>query len=182
MYESTAITFDNMAFGQPVERDQPDDQRLPRLQQLDLLRAGVAHRRALQRRHRRGDRDGRRRRRAARTTRSSTTCCARARPRGSGGTGSAAAAANRSSRSRHCGPSAASTPTTGPRPKDGWTSHHRGRSVHAHALLLARELHRPASMAEHVRSANVATAMQVLNAVPRCAMPRPASPRRRHCR
>lgn len=53
-----------------------------------------------------------------------------------------------------------------PRPKDGWTLTIEGDpSMRAHFFSLA-SFTRPASMAEHVRSANVATAMQVLNAVP----------------
>ena len=53
-----------------------------------------------------------------------------------------------------------------PRPKDGWTLTIEGDpSMRTHFFSLAR-FTRPASMDEHVRSANVATAMQVLNAVP----------------
>jgi 2,4-diaminopentanoate dehydrogenase len=53
-----------------------------------------------------------------------------------------------------------------PRPKDGWTLTIEGDpSMRTHFFALA-SLTRPASMEEHVRSANVATAMQVLNAVP----------------
>lgn len=53
-----------------------------------------------------------------------------------------------------------------PRPKDGWTLTIEGDpSMRAHFISLA-SFTRPASMEEHVRSANVATAMQVLNAVP----------------
>jgi hypothetical protein len=53
-----------------------------------------------------------------------------------------------------------------PRPKDGWTLTIEGDpSMRTHFLSLA-SFTRPASIDEHVRSANVATAMQVLNAVP----------------
>jgi 2,4-diaminopentanoate dehydrogenase len=53
-----------------------------------------------------------------------------------------------------------------PRPKDGWTLTIEGDpSMRTHFLSLA-SFTRPASIEEHVRSANVATAMQVLNAVP----------------
>jgi hypothetical protein len=53
-----------------------------------------------------------------------------------------------------------------PRPKDGWTLTIEGDpSMRTHFFSLA-SFTRPASMDEHVRSANVATAMQVLNAVP----------------
>jgi hypothetical protein len=53
-----------------------------------------------------------------------------------------------------------------PRPKDGWTLTIEGdRSMRTHFFSLAG-FTRAASIAEHVRSANVATAMQVLNAVP----------------
>jgi hypothetical protein len=53
-----------------------------------------------------------------------------------------------------------------PRPKDGWTLTIEGDpSMRTHFISLA-SFTRPASMEEHVRSANVATAMQVLNAVP----------------
>ena len=53
-----------------------------------------------------------------------------------------------------------------PRPKDGWTLTIEGDpSMRTHFISLA-SFSRPASIEEHVRSANVATAMQVLNAVP----------------
>jgi 2,4-diaminopentanoate dehydrogenase len=53
-----------------------------------------------------------------------------------------------------------------PHPKDGWTLTIEGDpSMRVHFLSLASFSHM-ASMEEHVRSANVATAMQVLNAVP----------------
>ena len=53
-----------------------------------------------------------------------------------------------------------------PTPQHGWTLTIEGDpSMRAHFLSLA-SFSRPAEMAEHVRSANVATAMQVLNAVP----------------
>jgi len=53
-----------------------------------------------------------------------------------------------------------------PRPKDGWTLTIEGDpSMRTHFFSLA-SFTRPASISEHVRSANVATAMQVLNAVP----------------
>jgi 2,4-diaminopentanoate dehydrogenase len=53
-----------------------------------------------------------------------------------------------------------------PRPKDGWTLTIEGDpSMRTHFFSLA-SFTRPASITEHVRSANVATAMQVLNAVP----------------
>ena len=53
-----------------------------------------------------------------------------------------------------------------PRPKDGWTLTIEGDpSMRTHFFSLA-SFTRPANIEEHVRSANVATAMQVLNAVP----------------
>ena len=53
-----------------------------------------------------------------------------------------------------------------PRPKDGWTLTIEGDpSMRTHFISLA-SFTRPATIEEHVRSANVATAMQVLNAVP----------------
>ncbi|WP_101952893.1 dihydrodipicolinate reductase [Mycobacterium sp. 3519A] len=53
-----------------------------------------------------------------------------------------------------------------PRPKDGWTLTIEGDpSMRTHFISLA-SFTRSAGIAEHVRSANVATAMQVLNAVP----------------
>jgi hypothetical protein len=53
-----------------------------------------------------------------------------------------------------------------PKPQHGWTLTIEGDpSMRAHFFCLA-SFTRDASMAEHVRSANVATAMQVLNAVP----------------
>lgn len=53
-----------------------------------------------------------------------------------------------------------------PRPKHGWTLTIEGDpSMQTHFFSLA-SFTREATMAEHVRAANVATAMQVLNAVP----------------
>jgi hypothetical protein len=53
-----------------------------------------------------------------------------------------------------------------PKPKDGWTLTIEGDpSMRAHFFSLA-SFSRPASIDEHVRAASVATAMQVLNAVP----------------
>lgn len=53
-----------------------------------------------------------------------------------------------------------------PKPRHGWTLTIEGYpSMQAHFFSLA-SFSRAASMEEHVRSANVATAMQVLNAVP----------------
>ena len=53
-----------------------------------------------------------------------------------------------------------------PAPQHGWTLTIEGDpSMRAHFMSLA-SFRRRASLAEHVRSANVATAMQVLNAVP----------------
>ncbi|KUH67734.1 dihydrodipicolinate reductase [Mycolicibacterium novocastrense] len=53
-----------------------------------------------------------------------------------------------------------------PKPQHGWTLTIEGDpSMRAHFFSLA-SFSRDASMVEHVRSANVATAMQVLNAVP----------------
>lgn len=53
-----------------------------------------------------------------------------------------------------------------PKPREGWTLTIEGDpSMRAHFLTLA-SFERDASMLEHVNSANVATAMQVLNAIP----------------
>jgi len=53
-----------------------------------------------------------------------------------------------------------------PDPQHGWTVTLEGEpSVHAHLLTMA-SLSRPRTMADHVRAASVATAMQVVNAVP----------------
>ncbi|WP_082909213.1 dihydrodipicolinate reductase [Mycolicibacterium iranicum] len=53
-----------------------------------------------------------------------------------------------------------------PKPRHGWTLTIDGDpTMQTHFFSLA-SLHREATMEEHVRSANVATAMQVLNAVP----------------
>jgi len=59
-----------------------------------------------------------------------------------------------------------------PKPRHGWTLTIEGDpSMQAHFFSLA-SFDRSATMEEHVRSANVATAMQVLNAVPAvCAAP-----------
>ena len=59
-----------------------------------------------------------------------------------------------------------------PKPRHGWTLTIEGDpSMQAHFFSLA-SFERAATMEEHVRSANVATAMQVLNAVPAvCAAP-----------
>lgn len=57
-------------------------------------------------------------------------------------------------------------PSHWPKPRHGWTLTIEGDpSMQAHFFSLA-SFSREASMTEHVRSANVATAMQVLNAVP----------------
>jgi 2,4-diaminopentanoate dehydrogenase len=63
-------------------------------------------------------------------------------------------------------------PAHWPKPKDGWTLTIEGDpSMRTHFFCLA-SFTRPASMEEHVRSASVATAMQVLAAVPAvCAAP-----------
>uniref|UniRef100_A0A5Q5BNL2 Dihydrodipicolinate reductase n=1 Tax=Mycobacterium sp. (strain MCS) TaxID=164756 RepID=A0A5Q5BNL2_MYCSS len=63
-------------------------------------------------------------------------------------------------------------PRDWPRPQHGWTLTIEGDpSMRTHFFSLA-SFSRDASMADHVRSANVATAMQVLNAVPAvCAAP-----------
>lgn len=53
-----------------------------------------------------------------------------------------------------------------PEPQHGWTLTLEGEpSVHAHLLTMA-SLSRPQEMADHVRAASVATAMQVVNAIP----------------
>jgi hypothetical protein len=59
-----------------------------------------------------------------------------------------------------------------PKPREGWTLTIEGDpSMQAHFMSLA-SFTRPATMEEHVRSASVATGMQVLNAVPAvCAAP-----------
>lgn len=57
-------------------------------------------------------------------------------------------------------------PSHWPKPRHGWTLTIEGDpTMQTHFFSLA-SLRREASMEEHVRSANVATAMQVLNAVP----------------
>lgn len=63
-------------------------------------------------------------------------------------------------------------PSHWPRPQHGWTLTIEGDpSMRAHFFALA-SFSRAADMAEHVRAASVATAMQVLNAVPAiCAAP-----------
>lgn len=63
-------------------------------------------------------------------------------------------------------------PSHWPKPRDGWTLSIEGDpSMQTHFISLA-SFTRPASMGEHVRAASVATGMQVLNAVPAvCAAP-----------
>jgi hypothetical protein len=63
-------------------------------------------------------------------------------------------------------------PAHWPKPQHGWTLTIEGDpSMRTHFFALA-SFERQASMADHVRSANVATAMQVLNAIPAvCAAP-----------
>lgn len=63
-------------------------------------------------------------------------------------------------------------PSHWPKPKDGWTLTIDGDpSMRTHFFALA-SFTRAASMEEHVRSASVATGMQILNAVPAvCAAP-----------
>jgi 2,4-diaminopentanoate dehydrogenase len=57
-------------------------------------------------------------------------------------------------------------PSHWPKPKDGWTLTIEGEpSMQVHFISLA-SFSRPAGIEEHVRAASVATAMQVLNAVP----------------
>jgi hypothetical protein len=64
-------------------------------------------------------------------------------------------------------------PAHWPKPQHGWTLTIEGDpSMRAHFIALA-SFTRPAAMAEHVRAASVATAMQVLNAVPAVCEARP---------
>ena len=112
VYESTGITFDNMAFGRPVEEISPATNDFLAFNSsifteqvwflADALNAGIDVVTATVEASP-----------PTRTTRSSTMCCTRVRRRDNGGTGSAVATANRSSRSRRCGPLAASIPITG---------------------------------------------------------------------
>lgn len=60
-----------------------------------------------------------------------------------------------------------------PEPEHGWTLRLEGDpSVQAHLITLASFV-RPADLAEHVRAASVATAMQVVNAIPHVASAAP---------
>ena len=69
-----------------------------------------------------------------------------------------------------------------PTPQHGWTLTIEGDpSMRTHFFSLA-SFTRAASIEEHVRSANVATALQVLNAVPAVCDAPPGSRTRRRCR
>ena len=63
-------------------------------------------------------------------------------------------------------------PTHWPTPLDGWTLTLEGEpSIRAHLLTLM-SYERPLPIAEHVRAASVATAMQAINTIPAlCAAP-----------
>lgn len=171
VYESTSITFDNMAFGQPVDQISPTASEFLAFNSsifeeqvwflADELRAGidevVADVEAVPAREdhqifehllRAGTTAGQRwtwsGRRAGKTLIEIETLWT------VGG----------------------EYPPHWPKPEHGWTLTIEGDpSMRAHFFALASFTH-TASMAEHVRSASVATAMQVLNAVPAvCAAP-----------
>lgn len=62
-----------------------------------------------------------------------------------------------------------------PNPQHGWTITLEGEpSVYAHVLTMA-SLSKPKELADHVRAASAATAMQVVNAVPLVHAARPGS-------
>ena len=171
VYESTSITFDNMAFGQPVEDISPTANDFLAfnsgifIEQVwllaDALNAGIdevtaeVEAVAAERDHQIFDH----------LLRAGTTAGQRWRWSG-----------------RRDGETLVQIetlwtvggeyPSHWPTPRDGWTLSIEGDpSMQTHFISLA-SFTRPASMEEHVRAASVATGMQVLNAVPAvCAAP-----------
>ena len=171
VYESTSITFDNMAFGQPVEEISPTANEFLAfnsgifIEQVwllaDALNAGIdevtaeVEAVAAERDHQIFDH----------LLRAGTTAGQRWRWSG-----------------RRNGETLVQIetlwtvggeyPSHWPKPRDGWTLSIEGDpSMQTHFISLA-SFTRPASMEEHVRAASVATGMQVLNAVPAvCAAP-----------
>jgi len=64
-------------------------------------------------------------------------------------------------------------PETWPTPRDGWTLTIEGEpSIQAHVLSLM-SFERPLPIAEHVRAASIATALQAINAIPDLVAARP---------
>jgi hypothetical protein len=171
VYESTSITFDNMAFGQPVETIGPTGTEFLEFNSgifseqvwflADALNAGIdevtvgVDAVAAQADHQIFDR----------VLRAGTTAGQRWNWSG-----------------RRNGETLVEIetlwtvggeyPAHWPKPKDGWTLTIDGDpSMRTHFFALA-SFTRAASMEEHVRSASVATGMQILNAVPAvCAAP-----------
>ncbi len=165
VYESTGITFDNMAFGQPVDAISPTATDFLAFNSsifaeqvwflADALNADIddvtATVEAVA---------------AARITRSSTICWLRARRPGSAGTGSGAATDEPLIEIETLWTVGGEYPGHWPKPQHGWTLTIEGDpSMRTHFMSLA-SFTRDATMEEHVRSASVATGMQVLNAVP----------------
>ena len=141
-------------------------QRLPAVQQRDLPGGGGPDRRVARRRPRRTSPRRSSWSWPSRTTRSSGSRCWPAPSRVSDGTGGA------------CGPGrclveietlwtvGGEYPSHWPTPLDGWTLTLEGEpSIRAHLLTLM-SYERPLPLAEHVRAASVATAMQAINAIP----------------
>ena len=157
VYESTGITFDNMAFGQPVDMISPTateflafnssifEEQVWFVRRLTRLDEVTATSKPSQRN---------------RITRSSTTCCGRH----TAGSVELEGCGRRRYEIETCG-RGSEYPGTG-RTQHGWTLTIEGDpSMRAHFYSLA-SFTRAASVEEHVRSASVATAMQVLNGVP----------------
>ena len=164
VYESTSITFDNMAFGQPVEGDQPNRQRIPSVQQrIFEIRFGLS---------------------PTRSTPASTRSPRPWKPSPPSNdhqifdhvlkAGTTAGQRWTWTGRRNAEPLVeiealwtvgGEYPEHWPKPEHGWTLTIEGDpSMRTHFFALA-SFTRAATMEEHVRSASVATAMQILNAV-----------------
>ncbi|MGE2720513.1 dihydrodipicolinate reductase [Mycolicibacterium celeriflavum] len=165
VYDSTSITFDNMAFGEPVETISPTGTEFLAFNSAifseqvwliaDALNAGIdeviasAEAVAAERDHEIFDR----------VLRAGTTA-------GQRWTWSGRREGETLVEIETLWTVGNEYPAHWPKPQHGWTLTIEGDpSMRTHFFSLA-SFSRDATMAEHVRSANVATAMQVLNAVP----------------
>jgi hypothetical protein len=171
VYESTSITFDNMAFGQPVEDISPESTEFLAFNSgifteqvwflADALNAGIdevtvtVDAVAAKQDHQIFDH----------LLRAGTTA-------GQRWTWTGRRAGEPLIEIETLWTVGGEYPEHWPTPEHGWTLTIEGDpSMRAHFFALA-SFTRAATMAEHVRSASVATAMQVLNAVPAiCAAP-----------
>ena len=136
VYESTGITFDNMAFGQPVEAISPTATEFLAFNSSIFVEQVWFIGDALGADARRGDRDRRSRCRASRITRSSTTCCGPGRPPASGGTGPGSATGEPLVEIETLWTVGGEYPGHWPAPKHGWTLTIEGDpSMRTHFIL-----------------------------------------------